>query len=82
MFVVCDRNSARSKPIFSTLLADVTREWQSAGVEVKLSFGEPALSLTEEAALDPSSRANARGASPAPGAKAGKDAKNAVRRVA
>ena len=31
-------------------------QWQSAGVEVKLSFGEPALALTEDAAADPAAR--------------------------
>lgn len=71
LFVACDRNSARSKPVFSTLLGDLTREWQSAGVEVKLSFGEPVLALTEDASVD--SRANARAVAPA---------KHAVRRVA
>ena len=46
-FVACDRNGARSKPMFSTLLSDVTRQWQSKGVEVKLSFGESSLALTQ-----------------------------------
>jgi hypothetical protein len=72
-FVVCDRNDARSKPAFSALLAEVTRQWQSAGVEVKLSFGQSPLTLTEEVAVDPGSRTNAR--VPAP-------VKDAVRRVA
>ncbi len=72
-FVVCDRNDARSKPAFSTLLGEVTRQWQSAGVEVKLSFGQPALALTGDAAADAKSRASAR--NPAP-------VKDAVRRVA
>jgi len=72
-FVVCDRNGARSKPVFGTLLADVTRQWQSAGVEVKLSFGEPVLALTDDTSLDPAARAHARAAAPA---------KHAVRRVA
>ncbi|MEI9948062.1 MAG: hypothetical protein WDO74_03555 [Pseudomonadota bacterium] len=53
-FVACDRNDARSKPAFSTLLGEVTRQWQSAGVEVKLSFGQPVLALTEDAARMPS----------------------------
>jgi hypothetical protein len=73
LFVACDRNGARSKPVFSALLADVTRAWQSAGVEVKLSFGEPALALTEDPSADPSARESALGAAPA---------KQAVRRVA
>jgi hypothetical protein len=72
-FVACDRNDARSKPALSTLLAEVTRQWQSAGVEVKLSFGEPSLALTEQVALDPTLRASVR--TPAP-------VKDAVRRVA
>jgi hypothetical protein len=48
-FVACDRNSARSKPTFSSLSAEAARQWQSKGVEVKLSFGESALALTEAA---------------------------------
>jgi len=48
-FVACDRNDARSKPVLSTLLAELTRKWQSAGVEVKLSFGQSALALAEKA---------------------------------
>jgi len=72
-FVACDRNDARSKPAFSTLLAEVTRQWQSAGVEVKLSFGQPALALTEGAPVDASSRASVRTSTPV---------KDAVRRVA
>jgi len=72
-FVACDRNDARSKPAISTLLAEVTREFQSAGVEVKLNFGQPAFALTEDAAADPTSRTTAR--TPAP-------VKDAVRRVA
>ena len=71
-FVACDRNDARSKPILSTLLAEVTRQWQSAGVEVKLSFGQSALALTEDA--DAKARSNAR----TPQAPV----KDAVRRVA
>jgi len=51
-FVACDRNDARSKPVFSALLAEVTRQWQSSGVEVKLNFGESSLAL---AAADPKS---------------------------
>jgi hypothetical protein len=74
-FVACDRNDARSKPVFSTLLGEITRQWQSAGVEVKLSFGQPALALTpgEDSASDPSARGGSR--APAP-------VKDAVRRVA
>ncbi len=72
-FVACDRNAARSRPALSTLLGEVTREWQSAGVEVKLSFGLPALALAEDAASDAKSRASVR----APAAS-----KDAVRRVA
>lgn len=71
-FVTCDRNDARSKPAFSTLLAELTRKWQSAGVEVKLSFGQAPLALTEGAA-EGATRANAR-----PSARV----KDAVRRVA
>ena len=71
LFVVSDRNEARSKPVFSTLLADVTRNWQSTGVEVKLSFGNPALALAEEPASD--ARASSRNPGPV---------KDAVRRVA
>ena len=71
-FVASDRNDARSKPALSALLGEVTREFQSAGVEVKLSFGQPALALDEEIAADPKSRTNA---SSAP-------VKDAVRRVA
>lgn len=72
-FVASDRNDARSKPAFSTLLSDVTREWQSSGVEVKLSFGQSALALAEGAAADPASRTSSR--TPAP-------VKDSVRRVA
>jgi hypothetical protein len=72
-FVASDRNDARSKPAFSKLLAEVTRQWQSAGVEVKLSFGQSALALTEQVALDPSTRASARTSAPV---------KDSVRRVA
>src|SRR6187551_3306639 len=71
-FVACDRNDARSKPVLSTLLAEVTRKWQSAGVEVKLSFGQSALALTEDAGEK--ARASAR-TPPSP-------VKDAVRRVA
>lgn len=46
-FVACDRNGARSKQVFSALLTDITRQWQSKGVEAKLSFGEPSLALTD-----------------------------------
>jgi len=71
-FVACDRNDARSKPVLSTLLSELTRQWQSAGVEVKLSFGQSALALTEDAGEK--ARASARTpASPV---------KDAVRRVA
>jgi hypothetical protein len=73
LFVASDRNDARAKPALSALLGEVTRQWQSAGVEVKLSFGQPTLSPTEEAALDPKSRASARAQAPV---------KDAVRRVA
>ncbi len=72
-FVACDRNDARSKPVLSTLLGEVTRQWQSAGVEVKLSFGQPTLALTEDVGADPKTRAGVR--TPAP-------VKDAVRRVA
>ncbi|HET7545849.1 MAG TPA: hypothetical protein VFK05_38540, partial [Polyangiaceae bacterium] len=68
-FVVCDRNDARSKPVFSALLAEVTRQWQSAGVEVKLSFGQAPLLLSD----GPAERA---------GARASARVKDAVRRVA
>jgi len=72
MFVACDRNDARSKPVFSSLLGEVTRQWQSAGVEVKLSFGQPAPALVDEAA-DPKSRTTSRTSAPV---------KDSVRRVA
>jgi len=74
-FVACDRNGARSKPAFSALLADATRQWQSTGVEVKLSFGASALALAlgEEAATDPTLRNGSRTEAPV---------KDAVRRVA
>jgi|KBSMisStandDraft_5_1062788.scaffolds.fasta_scaffold384437_1 hypothetical protein len=72
-FVACDRNDARTKPALSTLLGEITRQWQSAGVEVKLSFGQPALALTEEAAADPKSRTSTRTRAPV---------KDSVRRVA
>jgi len=72
-FVACDRNDARSKPAFSTLLAEVTRQWQSAGVEVKLSFGQPSLALTDGGAADPASKSGVRTSAPV---------KDAVRRVA
>jgi len=80
-FVACDRNGARSQAAFSSLLADVTREWQSAGVEVKLNFGESALGLTaagpgpgeEAATADAKSRPQARSSAPV---------KASVRRVA
>ena len=70
-FVACDRNEARSKPVFSALLADVTRQWQSAGVEVKLSFGQAPLALADSPAdaSRPSARPSAR-------------VKDSVRRVA
>jgi len=71
-FVACDRNDARSKPVFSSLLADVTRKFQSAGVEVKLSLGQAPLGLTDSA-VDVAARANAR-----PSARV----KDSVRRVA
>lgn len=71
-FVASDRNDARSKPVFSTLLTEVTRQWQSAGVEVKLSFGESPLALTEGAA-DAASKSSVRASAPV---------KDAVRRVA
>jgi hypothetical protein len=71
-FVACDRNDARSKPALSTLTADLTRNWQSAGVEVKLSFGPEPLELTDSA-VDATTRANVR-TSPR--------VKDAVRRVA
>src|SRR6478736_66402 len=45
--VAWDRNDARSKPMFSTLLSDVTRQWQSKYMEVKLSFGESSLALAQ-----------------------------------
>jgi hypothetical protein len=45
----CDRNHARSKAAFSSLCAETSRQWQSKGVEVKLSFGEGSLALTESA---------------------------------
>src|SRR6478735_11495835 len=65
-FVACDRNGARSKPSLASLLSDVTRQWQSAGVEVKLSFGESPVALAEgaPAPLDPSSRTGARTSPP------------------
>jgi hypothetical protein len=72
-FAASDRNDARSKPVFSALLSEVTRQWQSAGVEVKLSFGQSALALAEGAAADPASRTSNR--TPAP-------VKDSVRRVA
>jgi hypothetical protein len=72
--VACDRNDARSRPAFSALLAEVTRQWQSAGVEVRLSFGQPALALTEQAAVDPTTRASS--------ARTSAPVKDAVRRVA
>jgi len=72
-FVACDRNEARAKPALSALLGEVTRQWQSAGVEVKLSFGQPALALTEEATADTKSRTGTRSQAPV---------KDAVRRVA
>lgn len=72
-FVTCDRNDARSKPVFSALVAEVARQWQSSGVEVKLSFGQPALTLTDGAPLDPSSKVSPRTTAPV---------KDAVRRVA
>ena len=65
--------NSRQADDVSTLLAEVTREFQSAGVEVKLNFGQPAFALTEDAAADPTSRTTAR--TPAP-------VKDAVRRVA
>jgi hypothetical protein len=71
-FVACDRNDARSKPGLSALLGEVTRQWQSAGVEVKLSFGQPALALAGDA-VDRSSPAGAGTSAPV---------KDAVRRVA
>jgi hypothetical protein len=71
-FVVCDRNDARSKPVISALLAEVTRQWQSTGVEVKLSFGQSALALTE-GAPDPASKSGVGTSAPV---------KDAVRRVA
>ncbi len=71
-FVACDRNEARSKPAFSTLLADVTRQWQSAGVEVKLSFGQASLALTD-GPVDAETRSSAR---------ASARVKDSVRRVA
>jgi len=37
-FVASDRNEERSKPVLSSLLGELNREWQSAGVEVKLSL--------------------------------------------
>ena len=73
LFVACDRNDARAKPALSTLLGEIIRQWQSAGVEVKLSFGQPALGLAEEAAADPKSRTGARTSAPV---------KDSVRRVA
>ena len=72
-FVACDRNNARSKPVFSTLLAEVTRQWQSAGVEVRLSFGPSSLALTEATAAEPASKSGVRTSAPV---------KDAVRRVA
>jgi len=69
-FVACDRNGARSKPVFSALLADATRQWQSSGVEVKLSFGESSLALTS---ADPSEKSSPRTSAPV---------KDSVRRVA
>jgi hypothetical protein len=72
-FVACDRNGSRSKPAFSTLLAEVTRQWQSAGVEVKLSIGQSSLALSESVAVDPASKSGVRSSAPV---------KDAVRRVA
>jgi len=74
LFVAIDRNDARSKPVFSALLGDVIRQWQSTGVEVKLSFGQSAQALElAESAADPASRTSNR--TPAP-------VKDSVRRVA
>jgi|GEM_PF-1075177 len=75
-FVASDRNDERSKPVLSSLLGELNREWQSAGVEVKLSFGQSALALApgETAEAGSSPRASSRGAAPA--------AKSSARRVA
>jgi len=75
-FVASDRNEERSKPVLSSLLGELNREWQSAGVEVKLSFGQSPLAVAagESAEAGSSPRASARGSAPA--------AKNAARRVA
>ena len=73
-FVACDRNGARSKPMFSTLIADLTRQWQSKSVEVKLSFGQSALALTEGVGgTSPAEKSSTRTSAPV---------KDSVRRVA
>jgi len=72
-FVVSDRNGARSKPMFSTLITDATRQWQSKGVEVKLSFGESALALTESYGTAAAEKSSTRTSAPV---------KDSVRRVA
>ena len=73
-FVACDRNSARSKSTFSSLSAEATRQWQSKGVEVKLSFGESALALTEgESSTTAAEKSSTRTSAPV---------KDSVRRVA
>ncbi|HYP77175.1 MAG TPA: hypothetical protein VER12_14500 [Polyangiaceae bacterium] len=74
-FVASDRNGGRSKPSLSSLLAELIRQWQSAGVEVKLSFGESPVALAEGGtpSADPASRTGARTSPPV---------KDAVRRVA
>src|SRR6478609_3637848 len=72
--VACDRNGARSKPMFSTLLNDVTLQWQSKGVEVKLSFGESLVALAPNGTdATPAEKSSTRASAPV---------KDSVRRVA
>jgi hypothetical protein len=73
-FVACDRNGARSKSTFSSLNAEATRQWQSKGVEVKLSFGQSSLALTEgESSASAAEKSSTRTSAPV---------KDSVRRVA
>lgn len=71
--VACDRNGARSKPMFSNLIADVTRQWASKGVEVRSSFGESTLALTEGGGAVADEKSSTRTSAPV---------KDSVRRVA
>ena len=71
--VACDRNNARSKSSFSSLCAETSRQWQSKGVEVNLSFGESSLALTEGAAATAAEKSSTHTSGPV---------KDSVRRVA